>query len=195
MVGGQREENLVDQNNMLKVVNDRLSVEEVHGCCEPIPIQALGRSERSRATGNIGDGDDFLEGNDLDCSDDADDVNMAHEECAEKDDKHDQGPKGSGDEVGLFLLILGLFLFGRCLRSLSSRCQRMRFPRGFSKTTSKRRTSSTVVSEPCVRSFTGDPPSLFSLKLALRSPLAMPLAVLPGNLTPRFGLAIVTWDV
>lgn len=119
MVGGQRKKDLVDQNNMLKVVNDRLAVEEVHGCRKPIPVQALGRSERSRATGNVGDGDDFLEGNNLDCGDDTDDVDMAHEECAEEDDKHDQGPKGSGDEVGLFLLILGLFLFGRRLRSLS----------------------------------------------------------------------------
>lgn len=38
----QRQQDLVNQNNVLEVVDDRLAVEEVHGGREPIPVQTLG---------------------------------------------------------------------------------------------------------------------------------------------------------
>lgn len=112
MVGCKWQKHLVNKNNMLKVVNDTLSVQKVHGCREPIPIQALCRLERASTTRNVCDGNNFLEGNNLYRRNDCDDVNVSHEQRQEENANHDQCPERSGPEVGLFLFIFSLFLFG-----------------------------------------------------------------------------------
>lgn len=111
MVSSERKQDLVDQDNMLKVVDDALSIEEVHGGGEPVPVQALGRAQGPGAAWNVGDGDDFFERDDLNSGDDANHVDMAHEKRKEKDGYHDKGPDRSSPEVGPFLLVLGLLLF------------------------------------------------------------------------------------
>lgn len=112
MVRRQRQENLVNQDNMLEVVYHSLSIQKVHGRSEPIPVEALCRSQLSRLAWDAGDGNDFAKGDDLDGGDDGDDVDVAHEEGGEEAGHHDEGPKGPRQEVGLFLVVLG-FLFGR----------------------------------------------------------------------------------
>lgn len=92
MVGGQRKKHLVNKYNMLKVVDDALSIEKVHGGGEEIPVHTLRGAQRSGSAGNVGNGNDFLEGDDLDCSDNGNHVNVAHEQCAEEDSDHDQRP-------------------------------------------------------------------------------------------------------
>lgn len=92
MVGSQRKKHLVNKDNVLEVVDDALSVKEVHGGGQEVPVQALGGAQRSSSAGNIGDGNDFLEGNDLDCSDNGNHVNVSHEQCAEEARDHDQRP-------------------------------------------------------------------------------------------------------
>lgn len=63
----------------------------------------------------------------MNSGDDADHVNVAHEESGEKDGNHDECPDRSGPEVGLFLFVLSLLLFGggRLLyhkQTLANRC-------------------------------------------------------------------------
>lgn len=114
VMGGQGQQDLVDQDDVLEIVDDGLAVQEVHGCGQPVPVEALGRAQLASAAGDAGDGDDLFEGDDLDGSDDADDVDVAHEEGGEEAGEHDKGPESTGQEVGLLLLILGSFLvFGR----------------------------------------------------------------------------------
>lgn len=92
MVGSQRKKHLVNKDNVLKVVDDALSIEKVHGGGQKVPVQALGGAQRSSSAGDIGNGNDFLEGYDLDCSDNGNHVNVAHEQCAKEDRYHDQRP-------------------------------------------------------------------------------------------------------
>lgn len=42
VVGGERQEDAVDEDDVLEVVDDGLAVEEVHGSDEPVPVEALG---------------------------------------------------------------------------------------------------------------------------------------------------------
>lgn len=79
MVGSQRQQYLVDENNMLKVVYDALSVEEVHGGGQPVPVETLCGAQLTSSGWDACDGDDLLEGDYLYNSDDQDDVDVAHE--------------------------------------------------------------------------------------------------------------------
>lgn len=112
VVSRQRQQHLVDEDNVLEVVNDSLAVEEVHCRRKPVPVETLSGAQRAGATGDVGDGDDLLEGNDLDGRDDADDVDVAHEESRKEHGEHDKGPEGACHEIGLLLFVLGLLLFG-----------------------------------------------------------------------------------
>ena len=42
VVGGQRQEDAINEHDVLEVVDDGLAVEEVHGGDEPVPVEALG---------------------------------------------------------------------------------------------------------------------------------------------------------
>lgn len=108
----KRQKDLVNENNVLKVVDYTLSIEKVHGSREPVPVETLGRSQGTSTARDVCNGDDFLERNDLDGGNDADDVDVAHEEGSEEEGEHDEGPKCACDKVGLFLFILGLLLVG-----------------------------------------------------------------------------------
>lgn len=110
MVRSKRQENLVHDENMLKVVDDALAVEKVHCGDEPVPVEALGGAEGAGARGDVCDGDDLLEGDDLDGGDDDEDVDVAHEEGGEEDADHDEGPYGACPEVCFLLFVRGLFL-------------------------------------------------------------------------------------
>lgn len=110
MMGGQRQENLVDQDDVFEVVDDGFSVKVVHCGGQPVPVQTLRRTQLAGAARDAGNGNDLLEGDDLNDRHDADDVDVAHEEGGQEAGHHDKGPEGPGNEVGLLLLILGAFL-------------------------------------------------------------------------------------
>lgn len=120
MVGSEREQDLVNEDNVLKVVDDALAVQKVHCGGEPVPVKALGRSQGAGAAGDVGNGNDLLEGDDLDGGDDCDHVDVAHEEGAKEDANHDKGPQRPRPKVGHFLFVLGSLFFGggRFLESL-----------------------------------------------------------------------------
>lgn len=44
VVRRQRKQDLVNQHNVLKIVDDRLAIEEVHCGRQPVPVEALGRA-------------------------------------------------------------------------------------------------------------------------------------------------------
>lgn len=113
MVGSKRQKHLVDQDDVLEVVDDGLSVEEVHSGGEPVPVEVLGGVERAGSAGDIGDCNDLLEGDDLDNGNDEDDVDVAHEQGSEEAGDHDEGPDCARPEVGLFLLVLCVLLLLR----------------------------------------------------------------------------------
>lgn len=112
MMRRQRKQHLVDEDDVLEIVDNSLSVKEVHGRGQPIPVQALGRSQLPCLAGDACNGDNLAEGNNLNGGDDDDDVDVAHEQRGEEASHHDKGPKGSRHEVGLLLVILLLF-FGK----------------------------------------------------------------------------------
>lgn len=91
-MGGKRQQDFVDKYDVLKVVYDALAVQEVHGRCEPVPVEAFGGAQGSGLAGNIGDGDDLFEGDDLNCGNDQDDVDVSHKQGAEEDGDHDKCP-------------------------------------------------------------------------------------------------------
>jgi hypothetical protein len=114
MVGSKREQDAVDEQNMLEVVDDALAVEEVHGSAEEVPVERLGEAQTARLAGHVGDGNDLLERYDLYGGDDDDDVEVAGAEDPEEAHDHDEGPYGARYEVGLLLLVLARGgLFGR----------------------------------------------------------------------------------
>lgn len=82
----------VKEDDVPKIVDDALAVEEIHGRAQKVPIQSLGEAQVAGLAGDIGDGDDLLERNDLYGSDDEDDVYVAHEQRKEKTANHDEGP-------------------------------------------------------------------------------------------------------
>lgn len=93
---------------MLEVVDDTLAVEEIHGRSKEIPVESLCETQLTSSAGNVGDGNDLLEGDDLDGSDDDDDVDVTGEHCDEEEDDHDESPDSSGDEGLLLLFIFAL---------------------------------------------------------------------------------------
>lgn len=108
----QRQKHLVDQQNMLEIVDDAFSVEKIHGRREKVPVQRLGEAEILLLTGNIGDGNDFLERDDLNRSHNDNNVDVSGEHGDEKERDHDESPYCPRNE-GLFLLLvfgLGGFL-------------------------------------------------------------------------------------
>lgn len=121
MVGSQREQDAVDQQNVLEVIDDALAIEEVHGGAEKVPVQRLGEAQAAGLTGHICDGDDLLERYNLYRCDDDDDVDVAGAENPEEAKNHDERPYGACYEVGLLLLVLRRLWGLGCLR-LSAGC-------------------------------------------------------------------------
>lgn len=105
---------------MFEIVYDTLSVEEVHRRCQEIPIERLCKSEVSGFARNIGNRDNFFEGNDLDGCDDCNNVDMTSEHGCKEQRDHNKRPYRSSDEALSFLFIFGL-LGQRRLRSISLR--------------------------------------------------------------------------
>lgn len=106
VVSGQRQQNPVNQDDVLEVVYHTLAVEEVHGARQPVPVEALGGLDVPGAGWHRCDSNDLLERDDLDGGHDGNNVDVAHEESSKEASDHDKSPKGTGYEVCLFLLIV-----------------------------------------------------------------------------------------
>lgn len=102
-------EDLINQDNVLKVVNHRLSVEEVHSRRKPVPIQALREAQSACPRWDIGDSNNLLEGDNLDSGNNEDDVDVSHSHGEEETSDHDECPYRAGEEGLLLLLVLGGF--------------------------------------------------------------------------------------
>lgn len=116
MVGSQGQQQTVHHEDVLEVVDDALAVQEVHGGAEEVPVERLCETQAAGLAGHVCDCNDLLEGDALDGRDHDDDKEVACAEGPEEGGNHDESPYGAGNEVGLFLLILGL---GRLLRGLT----------------------------------------------------------------------------
>lgn len=117
VVGSQRQENLVYQQDVLEIVYHAFSIQEVHCRREPIPVQGLGEAEILLATGDVGDRDYFLERNNLNGSDQANNVYMTRKHSNKEARDHDEGPYCSCDEGLLLLLVLGLRGFLKLMKN------------------------------------------------------------------------------
>jgi hypothetical protein len=107
VVGGQREQDTVNEQNVLEVVDDAFAVEKVHGSAEEVPVERFGEAQTAGLAGHIGNCNYLLEGYDLHRRDNDDDVDVAGAEDPEEAENHDERPYRAGYEVGLFLLVLG----------------------------------------------------------------------------------------
>lgn len=100
-------QHLINQHNVLEVVNHTLTVQEVHRRGKPVPIQALSKAQSARPRRDVRNGNDLLEGDNLNSGDDQDDVDVAHSHGEEERPDHDEGPYCAGDEGLLLLLVFG----------------------------------------------------------------------------------------
>lgn len=105
MMSRKRQQDHIHQQNMLKVVDDAFTVQEVHGCRKKVPIERLARIQALGPAGNVCDSDNLLERNDLNRRDDCDHVYVSREERDEEAGHHDEGPYRASDK-GLFLLFV-----------------------------------------------------------------------------------------
>jgi hypothetical protein len=108
VVGGQRKQDTVDQQDVLEVIDDAFAVQKVHGGAEKVPVQRLGEAQATGPARHVRNGNDLLEGYDLDGGDYDDDVDVTGAEDPEEAQDHDEGPYGARNEVCLFLFVFGL---------------------------------------------------------------------------------------
>lgn len=76
----KREQDLVDEDDMLEVVYDTFPVEIVHCRPQKVPIQSFSEPKTPSSTRDVGNSDDFLERYDLDSGDDQNDVYVSGEQ-------------------------------------------------------------------------------------------------------------------
>ena len=112
MVCRKWEQDFVDKKNMLEIVDDTFTVEEVHGDGKEVPAEGSGKREISLLARNLGNCNDFFKGYDLDGGDNHQDIDMTSEHSTEEAANHGQSPYRPCNESGLFLLIFrGLLNF------------------------------------------------------------------------------------
>lgn len=107
MVRRQGKQHLVDQEDMLKVVDDALSIQEVHGRSQEVPVQRLGKPDILLFTRGVGNGDDLLERDYLHRRHNANDVDVAGEHGNKEKRYHHERPYRPGNESLPLLLVLG----------------------------------------------------------------------------------------
>lgn len=113
----QGKENFVHEQNVLKVVDHTFSVQEVHGSREKIPAQRLGETQVGLLFPLVlllflaSNRNDFLERDELNGSDQKDNVDVTGEQGDEETSNHDKSPYRSGNEGLLLLFVGGLFGF------------------------------------------------------------------------------------
>lgn len=110
----ERQQDLVYQQNVLEIVDNALSVQEVHCDGKEVPVQRPRQWEILPFGGHLCDVDDLLEADDLNSSDQEENVNVSAEHGQEEAPDHCQGPYRTSDK-GLFLLLIFILLDLRLL--------------------------------------------------------------------------------
>ena len=94
----EREQDLVDENNVLEIVYDTFAVEVVHCCAEEVPVERLGESQTARATGHTCYCDHLLETHNLNGRNEHQNIDMTRKQCDEEASDHNKGPSGASDD-------------------------------------------------------------------------------------------------
>lgn len=105
MVRSQGQQHFIDQEDMLEIIYHALAIQKIHGGCEEVPIERFGELEVLGLAGDVGNGDDLLERNDLDNGDDGDEIDVTGEHGNEEARDHNKRPYRPGYK-GLFLLLI-----------------------------------------------------------------------------------------
>lgn len=117
MVGCERQKHLVHQQDMLEVVNDTLSVEEVHGRRQEIPIERFCKAQVLLSARNIRNCDDFLKGDDLNRRHNRYQIYMTGEHGTKEASNHDERPDRTSNKC---LSLLFIFRNGWSIRFLEA---------------------------------------------------------------------------
>ena len=111
MVRRKRQQNAINQQDVLEVVYDALAIQIIHRRTEEVPVQRLGEAQAARPAGHIDDGNDLFERDDLQRRHNHYNVDVAGKEGEEEAADHDEGPYCARDE-GLLLLFVLVFFGG-----------------------------------------------------------------------------------
>lgn len=114
---GQKD--LVHEQNMLEVINDTFTIQKVHCYGKEVPIQRPRQWEVLLLGRDLGNVDDLFEADDLDGSNQEENVDMSAEHSQEETSNHCQSPYCTSDK-GLFLLLILIFWNFRLLFRLHS---------------------------------------------------------------------------
>lgn len=106
MVRCKYEKNFINKNYVLEVVYHALPIQEIHGRPQEVPVERSCESKVFRPARNIGNGNHFFEGDDLDCGHNRNHVDMPRQHGGEEDGDHDERPYCSSDECLFLLLVL-----------------------------------------------------------------------------------------
>jgi len=109
MVGRKRQQYAIYHHNMLKVIDNALAVQKVHGCPQKVPVQGLCESQTARPTWHVHYADDLLEGDNLQNGDEHYYIEVAGEEAEEEAANHYKGPYCTSDEGFLLFFEIGLW--------------------------------------------------------------------------------------
>lgn len=111
----ERQQHSVHEHDMLEVVYDALAIQIVHRDAEEVPVQGLGEAQVLGLAGHVGDGNDLFERDQLNRSDQHDDVDVSREQREEEPKHHEERPYCSRYKRLLLLLVVGLCVAGRVL--------------------------------------------------------------------------------
>ena len=106
------EQHSIHQQNMLEIVDDALSIQEIHRRGQEIPIERLCKPQVLRSARNVGDSYDLLEGHNLDSCDQDNKVEVAGKEGHEEPSNHYKRPYRPGNKSLFLLLVIGELSFG-----------------------------------------------------------------------------------
>ena len=93
---------------MFEVVDDAFAVKKVHGGSQKVPIERSCEGQVLRSARYVGNGNDFLERDDLNGRHYPDHIDVTGEHGAKKSADHYESPYRPGDESLLLLVIIGL---------------------------------------------------------------------------------------
>ena len=91
---------------MFEIINHTFPIQKVHGTGQPIPIQGLGEANVFLFTRGIGNGDDLLERDYLNCRNNTNDVDVTGKHGTEETSDHHECPYRPGNKCLFFLLIV-----------------------------------------------------------------------------------------
>lgn len=105
VMNGQRQQKVVNQDDVLEIVNHGLSFQKVNGCSQKVPIERPAPGQVFLTRRLCCQVDDFLEGKDLDQDHESNEPDVTSSKRDKKASNHDEGPNGSDYKVLFFLFL------------------------------------------------------------------------------------------